>query len=44
MEMADLWSGTLTFALAFVGFVLRGSPALGAAAASQKIRHGISEK
>jgi hypothetical protein len=24
MEMTDLWSGTLTFALAFVGFVLRG--------------------
>ena len=24
MEMADLWSGTLTFALALVGFVLRG--------------------
>ena len=24
MEMADLWSGTLTFALGFVGFILRG--------------------
>ena len=24
MEMADLWSRTLTFALGFVGFILRG--------------------